>query len=62
MSHSNIIVVNPNVSLEPYLKAAKEAEDFEAQLEKMGFEVQEVVEKPKRKIGFLASWSEEYNK
>ena len=28
MSHSNIIVVNPNVSLEPYLKAAKEAEDY----------------------------------
>ncbi len=53
MSHSNIIVVNPNVSLEPYLKAAKEAEDFEAQLEKMGFEVAE--EKPARKIGYLAA-------
>lgn len=53
MSHSNIIVVSPNVSLKPYLKAAKESEDFEAQLEKMGFEVAE--EKPARKIGYLAA-------
>ena len=59
---SSIIVVDENVSLKPYLQSAKEAADFESQLEKMGFEVQEVVEKPKRKIGFLASWSEEYNK
>ena len=55
----NIIVVDANVSLKPYLRASKEAADFESQLEKMGFEVQEVEDKPKRKIGFLASISEE---
>ena len=49
---SNIIVVDENVSLKPYLEAAKNAENsFEAQLEKMGFEVAE--EKPTRKMGFL---------
>ncbi len=49
---SNIIVVDENVSLKPYLEAAKNAENsFEAQLEKMGFEVAE--EQPTRKIGFL---------
>ena len=41
------------MSLEPYLQAAHEANDFEAQLEKMGFEVAE--EKPTRKIGYLAA-------
>jgi len=53
MSQSKILVVKENVSLEPYLQAAQQAEDFEAQLEKMGFEVAE--EKPARKIGFLAA-------
>jgi len=50
---SNIIVVDANVSLEPYIKAAKEQDDFESKLEEMGFEVSE--EKPARKIGFLAA-------
>ena len=58
MSQSKILVVKENVSLEPYLQAAQQAEDFEAQLEKMGFEVAE--EKPARKIGFLAAL-ERYN-
>ena len=49
----DIIIVDSNVSLEPYLKAAEESMDFEAQLEKMGFEVAE--EKPARKIGYLAA-------
>ncbi len=53
MSQSKILVVKENVSLEPYLQAAQQAEDFEAQLEKMGFEVAE--EKPARKIGFIAA-------
>ncbi len=53
MNKSNIIVVDANVSLEPYLKSAKEHAEFEAQLEQMGFEVAE--EKPARKIGFLAA-------
>ncbi len=53
MKESNIIVVAANVSLDPYLKAAKEHDDFESQLEKMGFEIAE--EKPPRKIGFLAA-------
>ena len=53
MSQSNIIVVKENVSLKPYLQAAQEANDFEAQLEKMGFEIAE--EKPARKIGYLAA-------
>lgn len=48
----NIIVVDENVSLKPYLEEAKNAENtFEAQLEKLGFEVAE--EQPARKIGFL---------
>jgi|TARA_R110001583_G_scaffold149507_1_gene301609 hypothetical protein len=58
---SNIIVVDANVSLKPYLRAAKETSDFESQMEKMGFEVQEVVERPKRKIGFLASIAKREN-
>tara|TARA_B100000131_G_scaffold268773_1_gene267821 strand:+ start:395 stop:583 length:189 start_codon:yes stop_codon:yes gene_type:complete len=58
MSQSSIIVVGANVSLKPYLAAAQEANDFEAQLEKMGFEVAE--EKPARKIGYLAAL-ERYN-
>ena len=53
MKESNIIVVSAHVSLEPYLKSAKESANFEAQLEEMGFEVLE--EKPARKIGFLAA-------
>ena len=53
MSQGKIIIVKENVSLEPYLQAAQEANDFEAQLEKMGFEVAE--EKPTRKIGYLAA-------
>ena len=53
MSQSKILVVKENVSLEPYLQAAQQAEDFEAQLEKMGFEGAE--EKPARKIGLLAA-------
>tara|TARA_B100000941_G_scaffold164801_1_gene117326 strand:- start:289 stop:474 length:186 start_codon:yes stop_codon:yes gene_type:complete len=53
MSQSKILIVKENVSLEPYLQAAQQAEDFEAQLEKMGFEVAE--EKPARKIGFIAA-------
>ena len=52
MKVTDIIVVDANVSLEPYLKSAKESADFEAKLEEMGFEVLE--EKPARKIGFLA--------
>ena len=45
------VVVDENVSLKPYLEEAKNAENsFEAQLEKMGFEVAE--EQPARKIGF----------
>ena len=39
MSQSKIIVVEENVSLEPYLSA--DSLSFEAQLEKMGFEVSE---------------------
>ena len=50
---SDIIVVNSNVSLKPYLEAAEESMDFEKQLEEMGFEVAE--EKPSRKIGYLAA-------
>lgn len=53
MKDVNIIVVEENVSLEPYLKASKEQDNFESQLEKMGFEIAE--EKPARKIGFLAA-------
>ncbi len=53
MSKADIIIVSASVSLEPYLKAAKEAQGFEAQLHAMGFEVAE--EKPARKIGFLAA-------
>ena len=53
MKETNIIIVDANVSLDPYLKAAKEEAGFEAQLEEMGFEVLE--EKPARKIGFLAA-------
>ena len=50
MSDDKIIVVEENVSLEPYLKHDS---SFEAQLEKMGFEVTE--EKPRLKIGYLAA-------
>tara|TARA_Y100000593_G_C4262756_1_gene313117 strand:- start:675 stop:854 length:180 start_codon:yes stop_codon:yes gene_type:complete len=57
---SQIIVVDENVSLEPYLKASKQIDSFEAQLEKMGFEVQE--EKPKRKIGFRLPHTKEESK
>ena len=48
-----IIVVDANVSLKPYLNAAAETADFEAHLERLGFEVRE--EAPTRKIGFLAA-------
>jgi len=58
---NKIIVVDANVSLKPYLQSAKNTLGFEAQLEKMGFEVQEFEEKPKRKIGFLASMSEKHS-
>ncbi len=50
---SKIIVVDSNVSLKPYLEAAKESADFEKQLEQMGFEVAE--EQPSRKIGYIAA-------
>ncbi len=50
---NKIIVVDANVSLEPYIKAAEETVEFESQLEKMGFEVKE--DPPSRKIGFLAA-------
>ena len=48
---SRIIVVGANVSLKPYLTAAAESIDFEAHMEKMGFEV--VEEAPAHKIGLL---------
>lgn len=48
---ADIIVVDENVSLAPYLKAAPGSEDLEASLERLGFEVLE--EPPARKIGFL---------
>ena len=47
---SRIIVVGASVSLEPYKRASEESANFEAKLEKMGFEIRE--EKPTRKIGF----------
>ena len=49
---SKIIVVDSNISLKPYLKAAEESAEFEKQLEQMGFEVAE--EKPSRKNDLLA--------
>lgn len=52
MSQSKIIVVEENVSLEPYLSS--DSLSFEAQLEKMGFEVSE--EKQPLKIGFLEAF------
>ena len=48
MKNSNIVIVDANVSLKPYLK---DSSSFEAKLEEMGFEVAE--EEPRRKIGFL---------
>ena len=51
MSQGKIIVVEENVSLKPYLDS--DSLSFEAQLEKMGFEVAE--EKTPLKIGFLAA-------
>ena len=53
MKENDIIIVDKNVSLKPYLKAAKERTSLETQLEHMGFEIRE--EKPVRKIGFLAA-------
>ena len=50
-----IIIVDANVSLKPYLSTASETSDFEAHLEKLGFEVRE--EEPSRKIGFLEAAS-----
>ena len=50
---SKILVVDSSVSLKPYLEAAKESDDFEKQLDQMGFEL--VKEKPARKIGYLAA-------
>ena len=51
MNQGKIIVVKENVSLEPYLNS--DSLSFEAQLEKMGFEVAE--EKAPLKIGFLSA-------
>ena len=54
MKSTDIIIVDANVSLEPYLREAQESAELEAQLEKMGFEMAE--EPQPRKIGFLAAY------
>ena len=60
MEEARIIVVDANVSLTPYLSAAAESAEFEANLERMGFEIRE--ETHGRKIGFLKAVSRAENK
>ena len=60
MDEGRIIVVDANVSLKPYLSAAAETADFEANLARLGFEVRE--EGPTRKIGFLEAVARAENK